>query len=363
MVESTPRILMVRSSKQEEISSEASHSKELAKALKFIGANIKIIEPDKNKLSLLDAFLYVRSIRKKANSISDVIHVRSLRLAYLMSFPFLKPNAPIVLEANGIWLEEHGTKGLKRALIRHMENKSIKNARAIVCVAPQIAKEYISRGFKKDKFYIVENGVNPDKFKQVPDAKVEICNIFRIPIESPVILFVGQFYAWQGIDVLINAMKHIVNRIPNAKLLLVGFGQEEGELKSLVKDLQLNKNVVFTGRQNHELIPSIISASDVCVSLLKPTKFGSLKMWEYLACGKPVVASKIEAYSFIEKEKCGVLVEYGNEKKTAEALLSILTIQEQTKEMGANARNFVLKGHTWDITASSILKICKQITQ
>ena len=192
MDSSQPKIYIVKSYKDGTISSAASHTNELVKALKSIGADINVIEPDEDKLSLIDSFFYINSIKKKVKP-TDIIHVRSLRLAYLMSLPFFKPKAQILLEANGIWSEEHGTKGLNLSLVKHMENRAIKKSEAIVCVTPWIAQEFIQRGFSEFKFHIIENGVDTDKFKSIKDipAKTELSEKISKGLKKQGMNFVG----------------------------------------------------------------------------------------------------------------------------------------------------------------------------
>lgn len=360
-----PSIHVVKSYKEGEISSAASHTNELIKALKFIGADVNVIEPDEDKLSLIDSISYTKSIKKRIKSKSDIIHVRSLRLAYLMSMPFLKPNCPILLEANGIWSDENSDNGIKSLIIKHMEQRAIKKSEAVICVTPWIAQEYIKRGFPESKFHIIENGVDADKFKLIQDSKKVIYDKYKISNDSPLILFVGTFYPWQGINIVIKSMLRVIHNKPNAKLLIVGYGEIEANLKSLTKELQLTDSVIFTGKLAHEKIPQIISASDVCVTLKEPmvSGFSPIKLFEYLACEKPVVATKVKGFDFVNEVGCGILVEYNNEKETSDALLSLISNRDQAILMGKKGREYVLKKHTWQNVAKKINIICSKLTQ
>jgi len=344
-----PRLIIIQSYSEVQVSSAASHSYELIQALKKNEMNVKIIKPEKKK-SFMGSILFVKSIIKKLDEESDIIYTRSLRLAYILSFSIINKRIPIIVEVNGIWSEEHGP----RPIVRYLEKKALKKADKIITVAPQIAKYYIQQGQDKDKIHIIENGVNIEKFKPIPNAKKELCDRLGIPVESPIILFVGELYAWQGVDQLIHSMTHLIKKVENAKLLIVGFGREELRLKSLTKKLGLNNNILFLGRKKHDDIPKIISASDVCVSLLSTSKFGSLKMWEYLACEIPVVATNIEGYQFIKTEKCGILVNHCDVEDAAQAIFTIINNHESAEIMGKNGRNYILKGHTWDNTARKL---------
>lgn len=358
------KIHMALSGQIDEISSAISHTIELKGALIKSGTDVKISFPKGQ--SIIDAFQFIRKIKKMSQNEPDrIIHVRSLRLAYLMSIPFLKPKCPILLEANGIWSDENSGNGIKSLIVKHMEYRALKKSEAIACVTPWIAQEYVNRGFSNSKFHVVENGVNTDIFKQIEDAKKVIYDKYIISPNSSLILFVGTFYPWQGIDVLIKSMPKVIENEPGAKLLIVGSGGIENNLKTLSKDLKLSNSVIFAGKLAHNEIPSIISASDVCVTLKKPmiSGFSPIKLFEYLACEKPVVATKVKGFDFVNNVDCGILVEYNNEQETSDAILSLISNREKAVLMGKNGREYVLKNHTWLSAAKKISAICSNLVQ
>ncbi len=368
MTRGNMKIMMVLSSPTYEVSSAASHTTELRKALLNNGVEVKIISPDNQQKSssempLLEAIRFIQRIKKTSKSETDaIIHVRSLRLAFLMSLPLFRPKSPILLEANGIWSDEHGTSKIKKFIIRVMEKYALNHASTVICVTEQIKEEYLPIMKKRNNIFVVENGVDPDKFKPIPNARQSLISKYNIVAESKIVLFVGQFYAWQGIDILIESFKEVIKRIPSAKLVLVGSGEEEMKLKRSVEISKLTHNILFTGRILHEQIPTWISAADIVVSLKRPMKSGysPLKIYEYLACEKPVVATNVNGYEFIEKVNCGMLVPYGNTKKTAEAIITLLE-NDNMGDMGRNGRKYILSGHTWDDAAKKVIEISSKM--
>ena len=362
----------------EPITGAESHRFELIKGLANTGHEIFV--PIRKKMNLGVKGVHTFTIKggkvKQSKAFLTVARKEDIEVVYTRNYQagelgiWLKRilGTKLIYEVNGLFYEEylmlHGLKNKRKAKrISKNDLKVATNADAIIAVANEIKENYIKRGIIKDKIHVIENGVNEERFKLIPKVKNNICSQFNIPNDSNIILFVGHFYAWQGIDVLIRSMKYVVSSIPNAKLLIVGSGEENEKLKLLVKENNLEESVIFTGPQKYEVIPEIISSSDVCVSLLTPSKFGALKMWEYLACSKPVVATRMRAYEFIEKEHCGTLVKYGDETETANAITSIITNKKMAENMGNNGRQFVLKDHTWKIVAEKTSKVFEEVTQ
>ena len=112
------------------------------------------------------------------------------------------------------------------------------------------------------------------------------------------VCFVGHLAPWQGVEYLIKSSPYILNKCPNTKFVIVGEGPKFDELVKLVNHLNISQNYLFTGYVNYETVPLYINASNICVApfvIERNERIGlsALKLYEYLACGKPVVASKI----------------------------------------------------------------------
>lgn len=272
----------------------------------------------------------------------------------------------LVYEVNGILEEE--IKMQHESINSHNSRKRVKEdlrvakaADAIIAVSQQISNYYVKRGIPKEKIYIIENGVDISIFKHIENAHKRIREQLSIPEDTKIILFVGLFFNWQGIDLLIKSFKEVRQHNSKTFLILIGDGLEREKLESLSKNLDLANYVIFTGRVAYDKIPEYISASNVCISLLHPSKSGALKMWEYLACGRPVVATRMSAYHFIDKEKCGLLAEYNNIEETAKAINHLLDNPDEALSMGQNGRQYVIETHTWKMTAEKTYNVFKII--
>ena len=218
-----------------------------------------------------------------------------------------------------------------------------------------------------EKITVIANGANTELF--TPLDKLKCRRLLNVPENENIICFVGTFYPWQGLEYLISSAPMILKNSPNTILLIVG-GEEyvaAGSLKrkliSRINELDLGGKVVFTGWVPYEEVPRYINASDVCVAPFVRERnerigLSPLKIYEYLACGKPIVSSRIPNLEFIEEQNAGLLVEPENPEKLAKAILKLLKDEKLREEMGKNGRKYVVTYHNWEAVAKKVANIC-----
>jgi glycosyltransferase involved in cell wall biosynthesis len=232
----------------------------------------------------------------------------------------------------------------------------------IITTDEGIAKRY--KKFNK-KVYPLINFPSFEIFKpsnnQYIKKKYENCEV---------IIYVGGMSEERGILELIKAAHRISNTYPLVKLLLLGtFGTKDFEDKctGYVKSNDINENVEFLGFVPHKEIPKYINAADVGTVLLHPTtRFIKtaypIKLFEYMICGKPVIASNLSAMGKIVKEsECGILVDPTDIDEITEAIIYLIEHQEEAKKMGENGRRAVEDKYNWDEMEKRLLKIYEEI--
>ena len=195
-----------------------------------------------------------------------------------------------------------------------------------------------------------------------PQPKEEARRALGLPGEAPTLVFVGNLVAWQGVSTLIAAMGGVIAEIPEAQLLIVGDGQERPLLEVESGRRGLGKCIRFVGWVPRDDVPRWICAADVAVmpsTLRRNSRIGSsaLKMREYLACGRPVVATNIEGGGpLLERESIGVGVPGDDPIQLARALVMLLRDSETIAAMGTRARMFAQRELSWDLSARRILQ-------
>jgi len=177
--------------------------------------------------------------------------------------------------------------------------------------------------------------------------------------ENGGIIYVGGISGDRGIYQMINAANKA-----NVKLICVGNFTDELNENEITNFLEENpsKNVVFTGLLSHSKVVEYINISTLGLSLLQPIprykKAVPIKLFEYMACGLPVVASNFpEIRKIVEAADCGILVDPTNVDEIANAILYLLGHPEEAKRMGENGRRAVEERYNWDKMEEKLLKL------
>lgn len=271
---------------------------------------------------------------------------------------------PYVLFVNGLPGEElTGLGGWKpiRNAIQWTLRVAVQQSQAVVSVCREIPL-WMQRewGITADHCQVIRNGVDPSAC--LPRQKEDARHRLGLSPDGQYIGFVGGFFPWHGLDTLVEAMTVICRECPTAKLLLVGDGHTRPALQALVRQRGLEDAVSFVGRVGFEEVSWWIGASDVCVVLHRPVRFypgDSMKLWEYLACARPVIATTGEGYGdLVEKLGAGLSVKGDDPVALAEGVLHILHNPALAGRMGQAGRDAVVRSHTWDARALELEHVC-----
>ena len=304
----------------------------------------------------------------------DVLYLRQ------NSFPFFPIilckilKIPSIVEVNGLVLDElkvnPDSKSFTYRVFSYLALRSEKfNYRycdRIVSVTDKLRDELVRLySIPKDKVYVINNGANTDAFKPLDRelARAEL----GLENSKKYICFVGHLAAWQGVEFLIYASPLILEKCSDARFLVVGDGVMKDKLLEITSVLGLSDKFIFTGRIPYERVPLYINAADVCVAPFikeRNSKIGlsALKTYEYLACGKPIVASSIPGVKdLIEFSEGGISVTPENPEELAAAVVKLLSNESTRAVMGEKGRRYVVENHSWDGVARKIMDMCRDI--
>lgn len=269
---------------------------------------------------------------------------------------------PVIMEVNGISNE---TGRLPKSIAKIM-NLVLFNrysiATHIITVTPKL-KEFLQFNYDlpSDKISVVENGANIDLFR--PMDKENALKKLDLDPEFKYICFVGHLAPWQGVEYLIKSSPFILSQCPNTKFIIVGDGPKLDELKKLVDTLNIFSNYIFTGYVDYEKVPVYINASSICVApfvIERNDKIGlsALKIYEYLACGKPVVASKIKGIEeLLSTSNGGISVTPENVSDLGKTIVRLLQDDSTCEKMGAEGCKFIRNHHSWKTVAANVENI------
>ena len=196
----------------------------------------------------------------------------------------------------------------------------------------------------KDKIKLIQNAVEVERFNYV--SKDEAKKRLGLEADYPVIGVVGNWRPVKGLAPFIQAAARIYQRIKNAHFVLVGYGPQENELRSLSHDLGIKHRVMFLSNAND--IPAVISAFDIAVQPSLSDSFSNVLI-EYMAAAKPIVATKVgDAEMVIEDGRDGLLVKPNDPEKIASVILSIYNRKDDLTHMGRLARKKVVANWSSD---------------
>jgi glycosyltransferase involved in cell wall biosynthesis len=241
---------------------------------------------------------------------------------------------------------------------------SFKRSKKVLAYTPAMIHDPISQ----DKLVLVTAAADVEKFR--PDlAKRKVIRKKYGLQDSLVIGYVGTFAEWHGIKELIDASVRVIEHFPNVKFLMVGPYFENA--RKLVAERGVTARFVFTGPVPYVDVPSYINAADILLAPYNPArselrrKYGigsPLKLFEYMACGKPVVTTSVSPIDqVIQNGKNALIVPPGDSAALASAIISLAQNPQHKKELGKAAREEVVKRYSWKSFAIKLDRLLKQV--
>lgn len=307
-----------------------------------------------------------REIAALADSVSamveewrpDVLHAHSPALCGLAALRAARRHRlPLVYEIRAFWEDAAvgngtGREGsLKYRLTRALENRAIAGADAVVTICEGLRDDLLLRGVPEDKLAIMPNGVDLDLFGTPLPRDHALARDLDLG-HGPVIGFIGSFYDYEGLDVLVDAMPTLLARQPSARLLLVGGGPVADELQRRALASPAATAIRFVGRVPHRDVDRYYSLCDVMAYPRKASRLTELvtplKPLEAMAQGKLVAASSVGGHrELIAHGETGTLFAPDDAADCARALAALLARPESWPTMREVARRHVAQRHDW----------------
>jgi glycogen(starch) synthase len=288
----------------------------------------------------------------------DLIHAHS---PLLNAFPALKVGRalgiPVVYEIRAFWEDaavDHGSTregSLRYRATRALETRAIQQAAHVFTICEGLRADIVARGVPSSKVTVIPNAVNVDAFQLAQPAEPALQQQWGLAGRT-VIGFIGSFYAYEGLDLLVDAMPALIKARPDACLLLVGGGPQEANLKAKVQALGLQNHVVFTGRVPHKEVNRYYDLINVLAyprhSMRLTELVTPLKPLEAMAQGQLFVASDVGGHrELVEHGKTGILFKADDAAALAKALLGLLSDPASWPALRANGRHFVESVRNW----------------
>ncbi len=273
-------------------------------------------------------------------------------------------DVPLVLEYNGpeVWVADHWGRPLQeRDRAVRAETLSVHGADLIVAVSDVLADDLKRQGIAPERIAVIPNAVDPDMFH--PDRDASALRTRYGLTGKTVIGFIGTFGPWHGVEVLVDAVAAMLTQAPHlrdrVRLMLVGDGSRMQDARERIAAHGLADVVVLTGLVPQSQGPDHVAAFDIATAPTVENADGSAffgsptKLFEYLAAGKPCVASAIGQVSdIIRHGETGLLTPPGDGAALAAGLLHLVSDDTARKAMGMAARADAVAHHTYGARAT-----------
>jgi PEP-CTERM/exosortase A-associated glycosyltransferase len=282
-----------------------------------------------------------------------------------------KLGLPVVYEVRGFWEDaavSHGTSregGLRYRLTRAMETWVLKRADEVTCICEGIRKDLIARGIASNKITIVPNAVDASRFQPVGERNHEIEQRLQLAGKK-VIAFIGSFYAYEGLDLLVAALPKLLAARPDIRLLLVGGGQVTDAIKQQVAQLGLQESVIMTGRVPYEEVEAYYSVTDVLVYPRKSMRLTDLvtplKPLEAMAQKSLFLASDVGGHRELVRDGItGTLFKADDIEDLVKTLLALLDQEERWPAIREAGRDYVENERNWVNSVANLKAVYQRL--
>jgi glycosyltransferase involved in cell wall biosynthesis len=322
----------------------------------FPDVKIPVIRPRLLKIPVLDyvsmLFTYSREIERQIREFQpDIMMGNDILTTYLAFRAARRHQIPTLFYSIDIDYQLIPQKFLQ-PIGKYIESWNIRHSDLVLSINEGLREYTIRMGAVREKTDVIRAGIDLEKYDPEKVQGDEIRRYYGIGKEDTVLFFMGWLYHFSGLQEVATSLAHIKDQYPNLKFLIVGDGDVFEDLKKLRQELHLEDRMILAGKQPFNKVPEFIAAADICLLPAHDNEIMHdivpIKMYEYMAMGKPIVATRLY----------GVMTEFGegnglnycdNPKQCMKTVLDMIDRKMLNYE-GEKARRFV-KGNSWnDIT-------------
>jgi PEP-CTERM/exosortase A-associated glycosyltransferase len=304
----------------------------------------------------------------------DVIHAHS---PVLNAIPAIRVGrrlgVPVVYEIRAFWEDaavDHGTTSegsLRYRVTRALETWAIKRVAHVFTICDGLRQDILARGVPESRVTVIPNAVDVDGF-QLSGAPDESLKAGLGLAGKTVVGFVGSFYAYEGLDLLLEAFPALIGRHPDLRLLLVGGGPQDANLKAQAQRLGVADKVIFTGRVPHAQVSRYYDLIDLLVyprhSMRLTELVTPLKPLEAMAQGRIFAASSVGGHrELIRDGETGRLFAAGDAAALAATVSEMLSDRQHWPAMRQAGRRFVEDVRNWRNSVRNYVAVYDALTR
>lgn len=329
----------------------------------------------------LPVFNYVSEMRATARRLAklidevkpDIVHAHSPALNGLPALWAAHPKGlPVVYEVRALW-EEAGVEArtVRRGSLRYRASRSLESyvlrrADAVAVLCEGVRQDLLQRGVPETHLTIIPNAVDLTNFSA--ERRRDDALARELGLDDAIVLgFIGSFYEYEGLDVLLQALPQALVQIPNLKLLLVGGGPHDAELKRLATEANLMGTVTFTGRVPFAEVERYYDLVDIFVYPRRKSRLTDLvtpiKPIEAMAKERVVLASDCGGHrEIVTCGRTGWLFKADDPPSLTQAIVDAIKARESWSSIGKAARDYVVRERTWRASVDRYAAVYERLT-
>ncbi len=301
-------------------------------------------------------------LREVKQTLPDLIYQRYSRFTWAGVEASLKTGRPLFLEYNGseVWVGKHWDNAGMFSLMARIERLNLNAAARILVVSEVERRNLLKVGISDRRIIVNPNGVDVERFHPGVGGEAERAGLGAHPDEV-LAGFIGTFGPWHGVLELATAIT-LTARESRIRFLLIGDGKLREPAERIISEAGMEDRVIFTGAVKHDRVPALLDACDILVSPHVPLADGSeffgspTKLFEYMAMGKGIVASRLgQIGEILKHNESALLVESGNPSDLAAGIEQLAASGELRQRLGERAIKEVVANYTWKHNAERVL--------
>jgi glycosyltransferase involved in cell wall biosynthesis len=290
----------------------------------------------------------------------DLVYVRASLLSTAGIALAQRTGRPLVVELNAPLSDEQERyrAGALVELYRAVEHRLLHAASAVSVVSDALRDYVVGRGVPESSVSVLPNGIDPLRFTPHRPTAARRAHLGIPP--GPVLGFVGGLRPWHGVEVLPQVLAAVRRSHPAASLVVAGDGPLRVEVERMALATGTADHVVCLGAVDHDDVADVIASFDVALApypeLPHEFYYSPLKVFEYLGCGVPVVASAVgQIAALLQHGRHAVLTRPGDVGELAAACVGLLDDPARARSIGDAGARLVHESYTWDRNAAWVL--------
>lgn len=290
----------------------------------------------------------------------DIVIIRHDAFVLGPVWAAVREGVPYVLEVNGVLVKHSPDR-----VTRWFEKYAFTHAGGIFAVTDSLARLLVDGGASRDKVRVITNGVRLDRFER---SKADgVPKPLREKLNNRIVIgYVGTFAAYHDTKVLVDGFALARKEVERLRMVLVGEGRFDGEMKNYVAEKNLQDDIYFTGRVGYDSIPDYLHAFDIAANPVKKIyeedfHGAPIKMFEYMATGLPVVSTDMPNLKRLLGESV-IFVPPDQPEQWGRVFADLAKNESSRRQKGRDAHNYLVENDfTWNGNAKRVQDFCSDV--